>query len=269
MELDGQATNGAESLEHEPGANAGEAGRIDAYFAETYVAEDHLIGWATLAKGRHTLTFVCVGKNSAATGFNLGIDTFVLATLAPPDAADAIGERAEAIRAIADQSTAGPDGRARADAALRDPDAEVRAAAAWTLGQLKGSPRSIQALTTALGDPDAVVRGLAAIALRNAGTAAAPALEPLLRSLRDEEIGVRMIAAQALGHLRDPSAIDPLIAAAREPGQNVHVLRSVADALGEIGSAAERALPALREMQRIPRATWNATAAIKKIERQE
>ncbi|HEY2149768.1 MAG TPA: hypothetical protein VGH34_03110 [Vicinamibacterales bacterium] len=51
------------------------------------------------------------------------------------------------------------------------------------------------------------------------------------------------------------------------PGQNVHVLWSVADALGDIGSPAARALPALRDMTKIPRATWNANLAIKKIGR--
>ena len=81
VELDGQATANATALEHEPGANVGDAGRIDAYFTETYVAEDHLIGWAQLARGRHTLTFVCAGRNAAASAYNLGIDTIILAKL--------------------------------------------------------------------------------------------------------------------------------------------------------------------------------------------
>jgi len=55
VELDGQSTTSSTVLEHEPGANAGDTGRIDAYFTETYVAEDHLFGWVTLAKGSHTL----------------------------------------------------------------------------------------------------------------------------------------------------------------------------------------------------------------------
>ena len=84
VELDGQSTANATALEHEPGANVGDAGRIDAYFTETYVAEDHLIGWAQLAKGRHTLTFVCVGRNAAASAYNLGIDTIILAKLVSP-----------------------------------------------------------------------------------------------------------------------------------------------------------------------------------------
>ena len=111
------------------------------------MAEDHLIGWATLAKGRHTLTFVCVGRTVPDRLQSRDRHVRARDPDTAGDAADAIGERAEAIRAIADHSTRRADGRARADAALRDPDAEVRAAAAWTLGQLKGSPRSIQALT--------------------------------------------------------------------------------------------------------------------------
>jgi HEAT repeat protein len=77
---------------------------------------------------------------------------------------------------------------------------------------------------------------------------------------------VRMIAAQAIGRLRDPSTIDRLIAAARVPDQHVHVLRSLADALGELGPEAARALPALHELARIPRVAWAANAAMKKIE---
>ena len=266
-QLDGKPRS-ADALEHEPGANTGDTGQIDAYFTETYVAEDHLIGWATLAKGRHTLTFVCVGKNSAATAYNLGIDTFILANVAAPWTPGDAGARADAIRAIADRRLVPIVDRGRAEAALRDPEPEVREAAAWSLGQIQGSPRSsIDALTRALSDGDVVVRGLAAVALRNAGVAAAPARDALLAGLKDEEDGVRMMAAQAIGRLRDSETIDSLIAAARVPEQNVHVLRSVADALGEIGPPAERALPTLREIARIPRATWNANAAIRKIER--
>lgn len=265
-ELDGKSTSSAEALEHEPGANIGDASQIDAYFIETYVAEDHLIGWAKLAKGRHTLTFVCRGKNSAATAYNLGIDTFILANLAPRPATDAAGDRADAVRALGEHGEARPADVDRALAALKDPAAEVREAGAWTLGQMKsGAAASITALTRALGDDDFVVRGLAAVALRDAGKAAAPARDALLSKLGDEEVGVRMIAAQALGQLRDPSLIDPLIAACRVQDQQVHVLRSLADALGDLGPQASRALPVLRELARIPRVEWAANAAIRKI----
>jgi hypothetical protein len=44
--------------------------RHNTYFTEIYVAEDHLIGWMKLKKGRHTVTFVCEGKgrSNAAGG---------------------------------------------------------------------------------------------------------------------------------------------------------------------------------------------------------
>jgi hypothetical protein len=255
-------------LEHEPGANTGDIGRIDAYFNEIYVAEDHLIGWAKLARGRHTITFVCVGKNGAASGYNLGTDTLILANLAPPPTSDPIGERAEDLRSIGERRSTTPADIARAIAMLRDKEPEVREAAAWTLTQLPSTASSVTALTTALADDDFVVRGLAALGLREAGRAAAPARDALLARLKDDVVGVRMIAAQAIGRLHDVSTIDPLIAACRVPDQHVHVLRSLADALGDLGPAASRALPVLRDLARIPRVAWAANAAIKKIERQ-
>jgi len=53
--------------------------RIGAYNPELYVAADHLIGWTELAKGRHVLTFTCLGEDDASRGYNLGIDNLVLA----------------------------------------------------------------------------------------------------------------------------------------------------------------------------------------------
>ena len=43
------------------------------------MAADHLVGWPRFAKGRHTLTYVCLGQNTAATAYNLGVDDIVLA----------------------------------------------------------------------------------------------------------------------------------------------------------------------------------------------
>jgi hypothetical protein len=235
VELDGQSTAGSTVLEHEPGANAGGTGRIDAYFTETYVAEDHLIGWANLTRGRHTLRFVCVGRNSAATGHNFGIDTLILARLGAPPGADPSEARADAIRQV-----------------MARPPLTVDAVAT---------------LTRALTDDDHIVRGLAALGLRDAGTAAAPARDALVSRLKDDEVGVRMIAAQAIGRLADPSTLDALMAAGRESGQHVHVLRSVADALGALGPVAAPALALLKELAQQPRVRWAAEAAIGKIGR--
>ena len=121
---------------------------------------------------------------------------------------------------------------------------------------------AIAALTIALTDDDHVVRGLAALGLRDAGTAAASARDALIARLKDDEVGVRMIAAQAIGRLRDPSTLDALMTAGREAGQHVHVLRSIADALGDLGRAAAPALPLLRELAKQPRVRWAAEAAM-------
>jgi hypothetical protein len=74
-----------------------------------------------------------------------------------------------------------------------------------------------------------------------------------------------MMAAQALGRLRDPGLVDALVAACRVPDQHVHVLRSLADALGDLGPAASGALPVLDDLVRIPRVEWSARAAIAKV----
>jgi HEAT repeat protein len=129
------------------------------------------------------------------------------------------------------------------------------------------TPDTVAGLTRALTDDDHVVRGLAALGLRDAGSAAASARGALLARLKDDDTGVRMIAAQAIGRLRDPSTLDVLMVAGREDGQHVHVLRSIADALGDLGRAAAPALPLLRELAKQPRVRWAAEAAIRKIER--
>jgi hypothetical protein len=263
VELDGQSTASSTALEHEPGANTGDTRRIDAYLNEVYVAEDHLIGWATLTKGRHTLRFVCAGKNGASSGFNLGVDTLVLATIG---AVPAESTRAETLRAIGERGQATSAETAGARTALGDADAEVRAAAAWTLGRIPAlAQSSIAGLAGALKDDDHVVRGLAALALRNTGTAAAPAKGALLARFSDPEAGVRMMATEAIGRLRDPSTLEALMAAGREAGQHAHVQRAIADALGALGPAANAALPLLEELQKLPRVRWSARAAIRRV----
>lgn len=76
--LDGKPAH-APQLEHEPGADLRPQTQFDGYALETYVGLAHQVGWVRLTKGRHTLTFVCLGKREASSGYNLGVDNIVLA----------------------------------------------------------------------------------------------------------------------------------------------------------------------------------------------
>jgi HEAT repeat protein len=125
-----------------------------------------------------------------------------------------------------------------------------------------------QAAMQALSDPDPVIRGVAAITLRDAGTAAYPALDNLIAKLKDPDENVRLMSAEAIARQgkRAARAVPELIAACEAPGQHVHVLRSAAGALGAIGPEAAPALPVLRKLEAIPRVRWAAKAAIRQIE---
>jgi hypothetical protein len=226
--LDGRAP-AAPQLEHEPGADVRPAMRFDGYALETSVGLAHQVGWVRLGRGRHTLTFVCLGKREASSGFNLGVDNIVLAKVG---------------------------------------------AAAWAAAANTKEPRAPTGSASELGralrsDPDPVMRGLAAISLRDRGAASLPALPDLAAGLQDTSVAVRMMSANALAALRKEAApaAPALIAAGSVKGEQVHVLRSVASALGAIGRpAATSALPLLRELARIPRVRWAAELAIRQIE---
>lgn len=226
--LDGKQA-GAAQLEHEPGADLRPRTMFDGYALETYVGLAHQVGWPRLTKGRHTLTYLCLGKSEASTGYNVGIDSIILAKV-------------------------GPEAWAAA-ARVQEPRAPSGGAA--ELGQALSA------------DPDPVVRGLAAIALRDMGKGALPALEQLIAALKDKDPNVRLMSGNAIAGIGPDAApaVGGLIDAGSIPGEEVQVLRSYATALGSIGKpAAVPALPLLKELAKIPRVRWAAQAAIKKLE---
>jgi hypothetical protein len=256
--LDGKPLGGAADLEHEPGANLGGGPGIDAYHSEVYVAEDHVLGWARLKAGRHTLAFVCTGKNFRSSGHRLGIDTLVLSKIAQPQHTG--GERAERLRraGVSEPEVASGFG---------DSDPWVRQAAVWAATQQPAlAARQSVRLASLLKDPDATVRGLAALALGGSGKAA---LAELRAALKDTEASVRIAAADTLASFGADAAaaIPELIAVCENPAEVVHVQRSVASALGAMGPAARAAAPCLRRLEALPRVRWAASAAIARIER--
>ena len=195
-------------LEHEPGADVRPALSFDGYAYEIYVGKDYQVGWPRLTKGRHTLTYLCLGKNAASTGYVLGVDNIVLARVGAGGWAKASAVRAPQV----------PAELAGATRALSDPDSVVRGLAARELGSMgdRAAP-AVDALAARLKDSDLVVRMAAAEALASIGPKAAP-------------------------------AVPALVAAAGASDANVHVLRACAEALGAIGPAAKAGLPVLRQI---------------------
>jgi hypothetical protein len=226
--LDGKPPH-APQLEHEPGADVRPQTQFDGYAPETYVGLAHQVGWVYLTQGRHTLTYVCLGKREASSGYHLGVDNIVLAQVGPKAWAAAANVKAP-----------------------RVPSGDLVA-----LGQ---------SLTSY---PDPVTRGLAAVVLRDRGRAALPALPALIAALHDSDVCVRMMSANAIAVIGPDAApaVAALIAAGSVKDEQVHVLRAVAAAFGSIGKPdACPALPLLRELARIPRVRWAAESAIRKLE---
>jgi HEAT repeat protein len=101
--------------------------------------------------------------------------------------------------------------------ALRHDDDDVRWKAAIALGEI-GDPQAIGPLIILLCDEDRFVKSHAALAL---GAIGEPAVDPLLTALREGDGNLRWGAAIALGKIRDPRAIEPLIRALADKYENV------------------------------------------------
>jgi Protein of unknown function (DUF2961)/HEAT repeats len=226
IELDGGPV-AARELEHEPGADIRQQTRFDGYAYDTYVGLDRQIGWLTLPRGRHTLTFVCLGKNPASSGYTLGVDNIILARA---------GAAGWALAASAKEPVFDPKNVAGFEAALSSPDPRVRTLAALALGgQPEAALRALPVLEKALSDADPSVREAAARAIEAQGPRAA-------------------------------AAVPALVAACKAPGQTGAVLRACLYALGHIGKAAAPALPTMRALLAEPSSGWVAEKAIRDVE---
>jgi HEAT repeat protein len=95
------------------------------------------------------------------------------------------------------------------------PNEEHRAAAVRALGDLDWSADARTALELAIADSSTVVRKAAVFAIAESGyyDGAADTLMPLLN---DDSAHVRALAAESLGVIGSPAAIDALIAASRD-----------------------------------------------------
>jgi hypothetical protein len=274
------------------------------YLPEVYVAVEHPLGWLQLDKGRHTLSFICSGRDGRSAGFYLGINDLVLehipdtATASPETVQQPAGVRVgtEAVyrgRPLSEYRKKLPGASERSRAAilrsigafrkdagaaaseveqmLTDSAGDVRASAAWALSQMgPAGAKAVPRLAKSLTDPDPLVRSLSAVALRSMGPKAVEAVPALMQALSDAEPTVRSPAADALGRIGPAakSAVQALAERLLVSGEVVYVLRSDATALGNIGPDAASALPALREVLKLTRVTATAEEAILKINKQ-
>jgi len=277
------------------------------YLPEVYVAVDRPLGWLALNKGKHTLSFICVGKDSRSSGYNFGLNDVVLERIpelvsvpalrasqrAPGPAtqiqggavyrnlplADYLRElkhttgagRADVLRAI---GAFGPGARSAIDEltkALSDPDPGTRMAAVWALSQMESAGAgAVVGLKSSLADPDPRVRSLSAVALRSIGPKAVGAVPELILALKDPVAYVRAPAADALGSIGPAakSAVPGLGERLLTTTEQVYVWRSAAAALGNIGPDAADALPALQRALTMHRVTYTAQEAILKIKKE-
>ncbi len=253
------------------------------YLPEVYVAKDRALGMAKLTKGRHTLSFICMGKDPHSLGYNFGINDVViekvqdipLETAATPEPEDDASNKTpsrttyrgeplayytakaknssgkQELEALYALGQFGPDGAGAVEilrAALSDSSAEMRAAAATSLANLgSANAPAVPNLTKALSDANPRVRSMAAMALESSGPRAASAVPQLAKSLQDPADSVRHFAADALGAIgpQAASAVPALAARLSVSDERGFVYASVTSALGNIGPEAKSALPAL------------------------
>jgi|ERR1700722_397187 HEAT repeat protein len=113
-------------------------------------------------------------------------------------------------------------------AALKDPRWYVRESAVDALGEIN-DPRVIEPLIAVLNDMPSV-QSAAKAALIKIGV---PAVEQLISALKDADARVRRWnAASVLGEIKDPRAVEPLIAALNDTDYIVR--RTAVSSLGEI-----------------------------------
>jgi HEAT repeat protein len=121
---------------------------------------------------------------------------------------------------------------------LKDPDWVVRREAAITLGEM-GDERCVEPLCSALRDGDWQVRD---VAIDGLGQIGSPAVELLIKLLRDWD--VRKYAIAALGKIRDERVLDPLMLQLR----NDEFKDDAVKALVELGEPAlSRLIKALKD----------------------
>lgn len=112
--------------------------------------------------------------------------------------------------------------------ALKYNDRNIQISAVKALGEIRNE-RAVESLIQALKDQN--ISHFVIVALKMIGK---PAIEPLIKALKHENLGIRWGATITLGKLGKP-AVEPLIQTLND--ENTLLRRGAANALGEIGDA--------------------------------
>lgn len=99
------------------------------------------------------------------------------------------------------------------------------------------APSELREILDRLNSPEAATRAHAARQLGDRPATEDAVVTCLLAALQDENYMVRAAAAEALGAIGSPRAIDPLIARMRDRGEDREVRSRVAEALGRLRAA--------------------------------
>ena len=145
-------------------------------------------------------------------------------------------EREEAVRELGNFSE--DEAVAGLVLAIEDPDLGIRELAAHQLTERKGE-LACRLLIRFLGHDEIGARNLAAEILVKIGD---DAVIPLVEECRNADADVRKFVADVLGMIKDPRAVLTLCGMLDD--ENLNVVCSAAEALGEIGNA--EAVPALQ-----------------------
>jgi hypothetical protein len=230
------------------------------YLPEVYVAQERPLGWHQLSNGRHTISFICVGKDERSSGYNLGINDVVLEKVPASAGAPEGPTEHQLAPEPPPASPAAPEGpatyRGRTLAAyrqqLKNAPASERADVIRAIGSFgEDAGPAADDIAAELSDTDPAVREAAAWALSQMGpkapaTSGLSGIVPKLgTALSDSSPQVRAIAAVALREMGANSAptVTELTTAVNDPVD--YVRAAAADALGAIGPGARTAVDTL------------------------
>ena len=228
------------------------------YQPEIFVGIDHRLGWFKLSKGKHVVSFKCVGKDPLSSGYNLGVDGIVLAEIKNGEAlVNSTGVGLPSYETVEDPIPPRPPVTGSVYRGnplnnyieqLRSAVGEARVESIRAIGSLgEGAAPAIEVLVAALTDSSAAVRAAAAWALGQVGAMACKNTPAIAGLLRDENVRVRESTALALREMGQVAAlaVPDLSEALKDPSATVRM--SAAQALGRMGEAAKAAVPAMQE----------------------